>query len=58
MRFREGKLHPSDSYMSNWLGDPRGGGSASASGGGKLVVGLHGRSNGREFNALGLVVQK
>ena len=26
MRFQDGKLDPSDSYASSWLGDPRGGG--------------------------------
>jgi hypothetical protein len=56
MRFKDGKLDPSDSYSSSWLGDPRGGGAGTASGAGKLVVGLHGRSNGREINAIGLVV--
>jgi hypothetical protein len=56
MRFKEGKLDPSDSYTSSWLGDPRGGGAGTATGAGKLVVGLQGRSNGREINALGLVV--
>jgi hypothetical protein len=56
MRFKEGQLDPGDSYTSDWLGDPRGGGPANATGGGKLVVGIHGRSNGREINALGLLV--
>ena len=55
MRFQDGKLDPSDSYASSWLGDPRGGGSGAASGAGKLIVGLHGRTNGREINSLGLV---
>ena len=55
MRFENGKLDPNDCYSSSWLGDPRGGNPASASGGGKIVVGVHGRSNGREINALGLV---
>ncbi len=58
MRFQDGKLDPSDSYASSWLGDPRGGGSGAASGAGKLIVGLHGRTNGREINSLGLVVQE
>jgi len=56
MRFKDGKLDPSDNYLSSWLGDPRGGGSATVSGEGKFVIGVHGRSNGREINALGLVV--
>ena len=56
MRFRDGQLDPDDSYTTNWLGDPRGGWSRDASGDGKLIVGVHGRSNGREINMLGLLV--
>jgi hypothetical protein len=56
MRFKDGRLDPDDSYMTNWLGDPRGGGPRYSSGEGKLVVGIHGRSNGREINGLGLLV--
>jgi hypothetical protein len=56
MRFKNGRLDPGDSYTTDWLGDPRGGGAATATGQGKLVVGIHGRSNGREINALGLLV--
>jgi hypothetical protein len=56
MRFKNGRLDTRDSYTSDWLGDPRGGGSGTATGQGKLVVGIHGRSNGREVNALGLLV--
>ena len=55
-RFRDGRLDPDDSYTTNWLGDPRGGGPRDATGEGKLVVGIHGRSNGREINNLGLLV--
>jgi len=56
MKFRDGQLDPADSYASDWLGDPRGGGDGKASGEGKLVVGIHGRSNGREINMLGVIV--
>lgn len=56
MRFKDGQLDPDDSYTTNWLGDPRGGGPRDATGEGKVVVGIHGRSNGREINGLGLVV--
>jgi hypothetical protein len=56
MRFKDGQLDPDDSYMTNWLGDPRGGSPRYCSGEGKLIVGIHGRSNGREINALGLLV--
>lgn len=55
MRFKDGRLDPDDSYTTNWLGDPRGGSPRDASGEGRLVVGIHGRSNGREINMLGLV---
>ena len=55
-RYKSGRLDTKDSYKSDWIGDPRGGGSANVSGGGNIVVGIHGRSNGREINALGLVV--
>ncbi len=56
MRFRDGQLDTSDSYTSDWLGDPHGGGDGKASGDGSLVVGIHGRTSGREVNMLGLVV--
>jgi hypothetical protein len=56
MRFKDGKLDAEDSYTTDWLGNPRGGNPGTASGEGKLVVGVYGRSNGREVNALGLLV--
>jgi hypothetical protein len=56
MRFKNGRLDARDSYTTDWLGDPRGGGAGTATGQGKLVVGIHGRSNCREVNALGLLV--
>jgi hypothetical protein len=56
MRFQDGQLDPGDSYTTDWLGDPRGGNDGTASGEGKLIVGVHGRSNGREVSALGLLV--
>ncbi len=56
MKLKDGQLDAENSYTSNWLGDPRGGGDGGASGDGNLVVGIHGRSNGREVNMLGLVV--
>jgi hypothetical protein len=56
MRFQDGQLDPEDSYTTDWLGDPRGGNDGTASGEGKLIVGVHGRSNGREVSALGLLV--
>jgi hypothetical protein len=56
MRFKDGQLDPGDSYTTDWLGDSRGGGPGSATGEGKLVVGIHGRTNGRVIFGLGLLV--
>ncbi|RUL82930.1 hypothetical protein [Tautonia sociabilis] len=56
MRIDGDGLDPADWYRSDWLGDPGGGGPGAVSGDGKLVIGLIGLSNGREINALGLVV--
>ncbi len=56
MKLKDGQLDPENSYTSDWLGDPRGGGDGHATGDGKLVVGIHGRTTGREVNMLGLVV--
>ncbi len=56
MKFKNGHLDPDKFYISDWLGDPRGGGPGIATGAGHLVVGVHGRSNGREINALGILV--
>jgi hypothetical protein len=56
MRFKDGVLDTGDSYATDWLGDPRGGGAGTATSEGKLVVGVHGRTNGREINALGLLI--
>jgi hypothetical protein len=56
MKYEDGHLNPDDSYESDWLGDPRGGGDDTASGDGSLVVGIHGRTSGRQVDMLGLVV--
>jgi hypothetical protein len=56
MRYKDGQLDIDDSYLTNWLGDPRGGGPRDASSNGKLVVGIHGRTNGKEINGLGLLI--
>jgi hypothetical protein len=56
MRFKDGQLDPDDSYTTDWLGDSRGGGPGAATGEGKPVVGIHGRTNGRAVFALGLLV--
>ncbi len=56
MKVHDARLDPNDSYESDWLGDPRGGVDGSASGEGKWVVGIHGRTSGREVDMLGIVV--
>jgi hypothetical protein len=57
MRVEGGKLNPADTYTSDWLGDPSGGGGASTvSGNGRPIVGLRGRANARELTSLGAVV--
>ena len=55
-KFKNGKFETRDNYRSEWLGDSRGGGAKSFSGEGRPIIGIHGRSNGREINALGLLV--
>jgi hypothetical protein len=56
MKFKNGRLDTKDSYASAWLGNPRGGNLKNVSGGGKIVAGIHGTTNQREVNSLGLVV--
>ncbi len=56
MKYKNGKLDPKDTYVSAWIGDPRGGNLKNVSGNGKIVAGIHGVTNQREVNSLGLVV--
>src|SRR5262249_15622159 len=56
MKYVDRHLDPDDSYESAWLGDPRGGGDGSFYGEGNLIVGIHGRTRGRQVDMLGLVV--
>jgi hypothetical protein len=56
MKYKDGRLVPTDSYGSAWLGDPRVGNLKYVTGEGKPVVGIHGATDGRALNALGLVV--
>jgi hypothetical protein len=55
-KFKNGKFETRDTYRSEWIGVSHGGGAKSASGEGRPVIGIHGRSNGREINALGLLI--
>jgi S1-C subfamily serine protease len=55
MKLADGKLDPKDSYESEWVG---GGGdkqSVKIGGDGTLVVGVLGRTNGRDVTGLGLI---
>ena len=55
-RVEEGRLVADDSYTSDWIGDPGGGGASTASGQGRPVVGLRGRADARGVQRLGPVV--
>jgi hypothetical protein len=58
MKVRDGRLDPSDSYNSPWLGDIHGGGPSDVMNiDGLLVVGLKGRAS-ETVRALGLIVVK
>jgi hypothetical protein len=57
MRIKDGRLDPSDSYDSPWLGDTQGGSPGTVYSDGSLPVGLQGRAE-KNVNALGLVVVK
>jgi hypothetical protein len=55
-KFKNGRFDTHDMYRSDWLGDVQGGAPKPVSGEGRPIIGIHGRSNGREINALGLLV--
>jgi hypothetical protein len=55
-KFKNGRFETRDNYRSEWFGDSSGGSPKSASGEGRPIIGIHGRSNGRQINALGLLV--
>jgi hypothetical protein len=57
MKVKGGRLDPSDSYNSPWLGDVNGGSPRDVMNNGNLVVGLQGRASGT-VRALGLIVVK
>jgi S1-C subfamily serine protease len=58
MKIDGDKLDPSDSYDADYVGGPGGGGPNKVGGDGTPVVGLIGRTNGKEVCGLGLVVRK
>jgi hypothetical protein len=51
-------LDSGDFSKSEWLGDNTGGRPTSVPGGGRIVVGLQGTTNGRAISRLGLVVRE
>ncbi|WP_406694712.1 c-type cytochrome domain-containing protein [Singulisphaera sp. Ch08] len=57
MRVKNGRLVPSDSYTSPWLGDVNGGSPNNVSSNGEVPVGLQGRST-KSIHALGLIIVK
>jgi hypothetical protein len=52
----DGRLDPSDSYTSDWIGDPTGKPAKTLTGAGAKVIGIHGRQ-GAIINAVGLVLE-
>ncbi|SIO57109.1 Planctomycete cytochrome C [Singulisphaera sp. GP187] len=57
MRIKNGRLVPTDSYTSPWLGDPNGGSPKDVFSSGEVPVGLQGRST-KAIHALGLIIAK
>jgi len=58
MRVKEdGNLDPADSYTSDWLGTPHDKSATTIHGNGKVVIGVHGRTQAI-MDAIGLVYQK
>jgi len=51
-------VDPLDSYESEYLGGPGGGGPDKLGGDGKMVVGIVGKRNDKEVTGLGLVIKK
>ena len=58
MRIKDGKLDPTDSYESQWIGDKTGGSETSLQGDGTPVIGVIGKANKKDCMGLGLVFDK
>ena len=58
MKVKDGKLDPTDSYDSEYVGGPGGGGPTRLGGDGSLVVGIVGKSSPTEAAGLGLLLKK
>jgi S1-C subfamily serine protease len=54
MKVTDGKLDPKDSYESEWVGGNGGGGPVKMGGDGTPVIGLLGKTNGKDVTGLGL----
>jgi hypothetical protein len=52
----DGRLDPSDSYTSDWIGKPAGGPPEKLGGGGRKVIGIKGR-RAAVLDAVGLVLE-
>lgn len=53
----DGKLDPKDSYESEWVGGMGGGGPTKIGGDGTPVVGIVGKTNGKDASGLGLLLK-
>ncbi len=58
MRVVAGKLNPSDSYQSDWVGDRTGGSETTLKGGGKSVIGIVGNASDTECTGIGLLLER
>jgi hypothetical protein len=57
MKVKDGKLDPSDSYESEWVGGYGGGGPVKLAGDGSAVIGIVGKANAQNATGLGLLVK-
>jgi hypothetical protein len=58
MRVKDGKLDPTDSYESDWIGNRNGGRETPLKGDGTPVIGIVGKANDKDCVGLGLVFDK
>ncbi|HEX3148383.1 MAG TPA: serine protease [Gemmataceae bacterium] len=58
MKVVDGKLDPSDTYESDWIGGQGGGGPTKLGGDGSTMVGIVGKTNPKEVTGVGLLLRK
>jgi hypothetical protein len=58
MKVVDGKLDPTDSYESDYIGGPGGGGPSKLGGDGNAVLGIVGKANAKEVTGIGLLMRK